>query len=408
MSGFPLLDGARIRAQLAGMDIRVVPFVAEAEAMVVPDDLAAEEHARLAERGLPLLQLGSLCEQPGQALQPCAEEPGGMRICDILLPYAPRDHRLVPQAIHFPAICQDASFLRTVRLVALAMRDGLPCLLEGPTAGAKTTAVAWVAMVLGRPFFRLNVSGHSDTGELVGRYTPDERPDARNHWRFLEGAVPQALREGWCLLIDEINLAEPQVLERLNPVLEQPPGLVLSEHDNRCFGGRGEPVHTDFRIFATMNPAEYAGRSVLSPAFRDRFSLGGFVDLPDADAVYDLLRFLVFGEQPLVTLDRGLYQASAQEGPFATLANAGELLRPWATLHHALGSAKLGRGRRERPMFTRRGLLAVCQLACGHVRSGRDASLSVLEAIRLVYHDRLSEQADRDAVNAAMRAAGLL
>lgn len=33
----------------------------------------------------------------------------------------------------------------------------------------------------------------------------------------------------------------------------------------------GEPIHGDFRIFATMNPAEYAGRSVLSPAYRNRW-----------------------------------------------------------------------------------------------------------------------------------------
>lgn len=45
-------------------------------------------------------------------------------------------------------------------------------------------------------------------------------------WVFQAGYSPRALRQGWWVILDEINLAEPQVLERLNPVLEQPSSLV--------------------------------------------------------------------------------------------------------------------------------------------------------------------------------------
>ena len=51
-----------------------------------------------------------------------------------------------------------------------------------------------------------------------------------NPWRWEDGLVPQAMRQGWWLLLDEVNLAEPQILERLNSVLELDPSLVLTEH----------------------------------------------------------------------------------------------------------------------------------------------------------------------------------
>ena len=40
---------------------------------------------------------------------------------------------------------------------------------------------------------RLNLNGQTDTGELVGRYVPAEA----GGWRFAEGLVPRAMRNGF-------------------------------------------------------------------------------------------------------------------------------------------------------------------------------------------------------------------
>src|SRR5439155_7270540 len=101
-----------------------------------------------------------------------------------------------------------------------------------------------------------------------------------SQWRWQDGPVVMALKRGWWVLLDEVNLAEPQILERLNSVLERDPMLVLTEHDHSAFGPGGRPVHADFRVFATMNPAEYSGRSVLSPAYRDRWRAHRFIPRP--------------------------------------------------------------------------------------------------------------------------------
>ena len=42
-------------------------------------------------------------------------------------------------------------------------------------------------------------------------------------WRWQDGLVVQAMKHGWWVLLDEVNLAEPQILERLNSVLERDP-----------------------------------------------------------------------------------------------------------------------------------------------------------------------------------------
>jgi len=242
-----------------------------------------------------------------------------VRILDQVLPRSKARSPLVPSADQFRHVCLDGCFLRNARAVALGVRHGLPVALEGETAASKTTAILWVAHLVGQPVVRLNLHGQSDTGELMGRYVPcDTRngegrdayhrraagPGNENQntykpashtsdgpmrwnkcgtfpvneraatpsWVFQEGYIPKAMRQGWWVILDEMNLAEPQVLERLNPVIEQPPSLVLSESAGTIFGAGGTvPVAPAFHMFATMNPADYVGRSVLSPAFRDRW-----------------------------------------------------------------------------------------------------------------------------------------
>ncbi len=47
---------------------------------------------------------------------------------------------------------------------------------------------------------------------------------------FVEGALVKALREGGWLLLDEVNLAPPETLERLSGLLDGPGGsLTLTE-----------------------------------------------------------------------------------------------------------------------------------------------------------------------------------
>jgi midasin len=86
---------------------------------------------------------------------------------------------------------------------------------------------------------------------------------------FVEGALVTALKEGGWILLDEINLAPAETLERLNGVLESAKGsVVLSER------GDAEPVvrHPRFRAFGAMNPATDVGKRDLPASLKHRFT----------------------------------------------------------------------------------------------------------------------------------------
>jgi midasin len=143
---------------------------------------------------------------------------------------------------------------------------------------------------------------------------------------FVEGALVSALREGWWLLLDEINLAPPEVLERIAGVLEtsSSASAATSESSNGADGEaeasglllveRGDaaavPRHPGFRLVAAMNPATDAGKHDLPPRLRGRFTelwvseprqradqaalvagyLAGAAPNPPVDAVVDFYR----------------------------------------------------------------------------------------------------------------------
>jgi MoxR-like ATPase len=386
---------------------------------------------------------------------------------------AAADAKLVPSAARFAHICLDQLFVNTVAAVAQGARWGYPVALEGETAASKTTAVLWLAHLLGQPVARLNLNGQTDAGELVGRHVPANalgglqsadllahpallKPATRRlleqavaegrnlnaleqalvarteclpatQWRFQESSLPQAMRRGWWLLLDEMNLAEPQILERLNSALETPPTLVLSEGDGTVFGPGGDVlVQKDFRLFATLNPAEYSGRSVLSPAFRDRWSIWHQAEVPTEAEIGLMLRLLVFGEQPVVHFQGRRFQGAPAE-PSPAFAGWGSfdrtpvenVLNQLALFHISVaraagsqGVSGLARHQRERLTFTRRTLLNVMQHVSHAAQEAGTSSNSDLrrllrQALDVFYINRLRDAGDRKAVLTMLRAADL-
>lgn len=386
---------------------------------------------------------------------------------------AAADAKLIPSADRFDHVCVDQLFVNTVAAVAQGTRWGYPVALEGETAASKTTAVLWLAHHLRQPVARLNLNGQTDAGELIGRHVPADamggiqmadllaraallKPPTRllleqavaegrnltalekalvtrnerlptSQWRFQESCLPQAMRCGWWLLLDEMNLAEPQILERLNSALETPATLVLSENDGTVFGPNGDvPVHEQFRLFATLNPAEYSGRSVLSPAFRDRWSVWHQAEVATETEIGLMLRRLVFGEHPIVRFQGRRFQcaATAPSPAFAgwlqiERARVETLLSQLALFHTSVaraagsqGAAGLARHQRERLTFTRRSLLSVMQQVSRTAlesvpETEADIKRLLRQSLDLFYLNRLRDASDRKAVQSLLRAADL-
>ncbi|KAI3975195.1 hypothetical protein MKX01_020596 [Papaver californicum] len=128
---------------------------------------------------------------------------------------------------------------------------------------------------------------------------------------FVEGAFITALRKGHWILLDEINLAPPETLQRVLGVLE-------GESGSLCLAERGDidyiERHSDFRIFACMNPATDAGKRDLPYMLRSRFS-EYFVDevLDDDDLTLFINQYLDESHKQLVSKIVRFYKSAKEK-----------------------------------------------------------------------------------------------
>lgn len=178
-----------------------------------------------------------------------------------------------------PSAADDYVFTPSVQAKLEALARPLitrqsPVLIQGPTSAGKTSAVEFLARRTGHRFVRINNHEHTDVQEYLGAYTSD----ADGRLVFAEGLLVTALRRGDWIVLDELNLAPTDVLEALNRLLDDNRELLIPE--------TGEVVkpHPDFMLFATQNPpGAYAGRKMLSRAFRNRFVELHFGDVPQEE-----------------------------------------------------------------------------------------------------------------------------
>ena len=197
-------------------------------------------------------------------------------------------------------------------------------------------------------------------------------------------------------------------------MLEREPTLVLTEGPGTRFGAGGEVrVHGDFRVFATMNPPTYVGRSTLSAAWRDRFVGHIVAREPGEPELLQLLAHLTSGAQPAIEV------AGMPWGPGPTWSEPEPALTPLEPLWPRVaaffaglaamssGPDGLGATSREPPVFTRRGLLAVVDALLGlhridPLRGRLDLSSAprelLAEALRAVSVERLADPGDRQRV----------
>lgn len=198
-------------------------------------------------------------------------------------------------------------------------------------------------------------------------------------WRWQDGIDIQAKKKGQWLILDEINLAEAQILERLNSQLEKYPNITLTEnggttirelneHETELYK-KGqlpgiEPLHPNFRIFATMNPAEYSGRQPMSPAYKDRWTSYKFVNPPTFNDYKAMMELMIYGEQPDVLVRGQKYSSPKTEGVFLVLEqlpNFRSFIHKVAKFQEAIENLskrrEIGKNKKEPYIFTRRGII---------------------------------------------------
>lgn len=162
-------------------------------------------------------------------------------------------------------------FKNLQNLIRAASTRKYPVLIQGPTSAGKTSMVEHLAKRSGNTFVRINNHEHTDLQEYLGTYISS----SEGKIVFQEGVLVEALRKGYWVVLDELNLAPTDVLEALNRLLDDNRELLIPETQEIV------RPHPNFMLFATQNPAgPYGGRKVLSRAFRNRFVELHFDDIP--------------------------------------------------------------------------------------------------------------------------------
>ena len=119
------------------------------------------------------------------------------------------------------------------------------------------------------PCVRINFSSGTSEGDLLGKFVIKNGETV-----FADGYIPLAMKNGWWVILDEVDYAQPEHISCLQAVLE---GKALVNIKNE-----GEIVdpHARFRVFATANTKgrgdmtdSYNGTNFLNIAFLDRWTI---------------------------------------------------------------------------------------------------------------------------------------
>ena len=213
----------------------------------------------------------------------------------------------------------------------------------------------------------------------------------RGRFVWVDGPLVTAMEQGSWLLLDNANLCNPSVLDRLNPLLERGGVFQMPECGLQKDGSVRELMpHPDFRLIFTMDPS----RGELSRAMRNRGVEVSLMPIPSRSR--DMLALLseLEAEAPPKAVDPALNGG----------ADVIPVCRNWATanamlaVHERVSQMELATG-----SCTTAALLQWAQLALSRRQRGSDAPDALAESAAVIYTSRIPAKALEDLKDAALR-----
>ena len=175
---------------------------------------------------------------------------------------------------HVPEIDPVYRFNKDVTLAILSgFIANKRVMVQGLHGTGKSTHVEQVASRLNWPCVRVNLDGHINRLDLVGKDAIVLRDD-KQITRFQEGIVPWALRRPVALVFDEYDAGRPDVMFVIQRILERDGKFTLLDQNEVI------RPHPYFRLFATSNTVGlgnltglYHGTQMLNHAQIDRWNI---------------------------------------------------------------------------------------------------------------------------------------
>jgi MoxR-like ATPase len=160
-------------------------------------------------------------------------------------------------------------------LVAMFARGH--CLLVGVPGLAKTLLIRTLAESLALEFRRIQFTPDLMPSDITGtEVIQEDRSSGSRELRFLKGPI-----FGNVILADEINRTPPKTQAAL---------LEAMQEYQITAGGQRHELALPFFVLATQNPIEHEGTYPLPEAQLDRFMFNTFVDYPEEEEEFDIVR----------------------------------------------------------------------------------------------------------------------
>jgi len=184
--------------------------------------------------------------------------------------------KLMPTDFSIPYIPRKVGEKTDVDILKKAIENKFNILLVGETGTGKTHLVYHVAKNLGRKVVRVNLDKATTPEDLVGCWQPTANGNGNSkEFKWTDGVLIDAMKNGWIFMCDEINAAPPEVLFLLNSILDNRE-ITLKQHL-----GENIKAHENFIFIATMNPSSYEGVQDLNKALKSRFQAVLFFDFDE-------------------------------------------------------------------------------------------------------------------------------
>lgn len=159
-----------------------------------------------------------------------------------------------------------------VKDILAAVVENKPVLLKGPTGCGKTALIRYLASQTNNGYLRMQLTGATTVDEFLGRWLLNEKG---TDWQ--DGMLVTAMKLGLWLVLDELNMALPEIHAILHPVMDDDKRVYLQGKNNEVIH-----PHPDFRIFSTINPSDdYVGTKEMNKAFWDRFTRKFVIKYPE-------------------------------------------------------------------------------------------------------------------------------
>ena len=158
-----------------------------------------------------------------------------------------------------------------------ALLSGGHCLVVGVPGLAKTLMIRSLAKALDVEFSRVQFTPDLMPADITGtEVIQEDRSSGQRSYRFLPGPIFANL-----VLADEINRTPPKTQAAL---------LEAMQEQGVTVGGQTHSLPAPFFVLATQNPIEQEGTYPLPEAQLDRFMLQVWVDYPDEEDEFEIVK----------------------------------------------------------------------------------------------------------------------